>query len=57
MVKTVGFFARGLYKTAEFGAKKLKSPFHNFSQIDIYKEAMEEATALTHEKRKKDWHS
>lgn len=51
MVKTVGFMARGLYRTAEFGAKTLKSPFHKKSPIDIYDEAMEEAKTLTHEKR------
>ncbi|MBD3349938.1 MAG: oligosaccharide flippase family protein [Candidatus Lokiarchaeota archaeon] len=51
MVNGIGFMARGLYKTAEFAAKKTKSPFFGIHEIDIYEDAMKEAVELTHEKR------
>ncbi|MHA1730445.1 MAG: oligosaccharide flippase family protein [Promethearchaeota archaeon] len=49
MVKGVGFMARSLYKVAETGARA--SPLRNFNRVEIYAEAMEEARALTAEKR------
>ncbi|GAB4317368.1 MAG: hypothetical protein Kow0069_20070 [Promethearchaeota archaeon] len=49
MVKTVGFFARGLYGLAALGAKA--SPLREFNAVAIYEEAMAEAAQLTREKR------
>ncbi|MHA1341412.1 MAG: oligosaccharide flippase family protein [Promethearchaeota archaeon] len=51
MVKTVGFMSKSLYRLAEFGAVRLKSPFLKLSVIDIYDEAKKEAISLTKEKR------
>ncbi len=51
MVKTVRPLARFLYRCAWVGAVKLKSPFVKVHRIDIYDAAMEEARALTQEKR------
>ena len=43
-------FAKGIYKSAEIGARI--SPLHNKFSIDIYKKGMEEAFELTLEKQK-----
>ncbi len=51
MVKTVRPLARFLYRCAWAGAVKLHSPFVKVHRIDIYDAAMEEARALTREKR------
>jgi hypothetical protein len=43
-------FAKGIYKSAEIGARV--SPLHNKFSIDIYEKGMEEAFELTLEKQK-----
>ncbi len=45
----IKYFSKGIYKSAEFGAKL--SPLHNKFAIDIYEAGMEEAFELTLEKR------